>query len=387
MNPDGAGGFDRCAKHPSQHFTGFCSSCLAERLSSVDPVERSPNPGNSEIVEIGTDSSDKDRNHRGEVRVRKTLLSLFQLDDGNGAEGSVDARSDLAKSASVGSSSRSSAAKGLRWRTGSRRGQAEEGCLNCMIGGGGGRHSERKHSLRRSCEWKGGSDCRDDGKDGLEKPRHSWDGSMMGKALTCSFAACLEEPQDGSSRIRRSVPEGPIGSVDTSDKKPKPEPPGEGHREESRRREINVSDVCRKKSQRWSRVWDWSITSPFRDLGKKRQHVLDRSMSESWPEYRGMAEPDNAAHPSVNGSVRTTTLRGSQRSTNGAGSELQKYRPDMQKKREYRFGRSRSVHYPSPRNVDNGLLRFYLTPMRTSRSTNKGRTKTSRFFTKSLLGL
>lgn len=75
------------------------------------------------------------------------------------------------------------------------------------------------------------------------------------------------------------------------------------------------------------------------------------------------------------------------RSSNVGSGVLQRYKPDFQKKKDRMLGRSQSVHYASPGNPDNGLLCFYLTPLRNSRkATGKRRMKASRSFTRSILG-
>lgn len=402
MNLEG-GSFAGCVKHPSQFFTGFCSSCLVERLSNVDPMEKSPNLSAAalgEIVEISDSSSfvaDSQSNKGSEVRVRRTLLSLFQLDDCNDASSSGDAHVDRKIDSLDDKQSKeknSSFAKGLRWRSKSAS----------KSGRFGGKQIESKRELGHSCDWRlclEFHESHDSGKGGWEKPRHSWDGSMVSKALACSFA-CLEETEGGSSRIKRRLPEenvgtdanGCRGTVDVSkaddaslvDEKPS-SPHGvsfgsllrERHHEEFHQ-DMNVMDGSRKKSHRWSRVWDWSITSPFRDFVRKSEHGLERSLSGTWPEGHKSESSHSGTIPHGNGLHAPRASQCLSRNAVGGNGEIQKLKPEWQRKREYRFGRSRSVHYPSPGNMDNGMLRFYLTPMRTSRRSSNGRIRTSHFF-------
>ena len=432
MNLEG-GSFTRCVRHPSQFFTGFCSSCLVERLSNVDSVERSPEPLSrpwGEILEVSASYSVRDSQRNGsEVRVRKTLLSLFQVDDcndahveceskaftsgsgfgdiSNSSDAQVDKKLDSLedrhmkeKSSSFWSNS-VLPAKGLRWRLG---GASKSGRF-------GDKQLESKHDLRHSFDWRvccESHESHDSSRGTWEKPRLSWDGSVMSKALTCSFA-CLEEPQDGSSRIKRRLPEETVvadsdrcsGTIDVTkadngslmDEKSSSPSANLGslpreRRHEEFHQEINAMDGSRKKSHRWSRVWYWSITSPFRDFAKKREHILERSLSGSWQEaQKDKGESHISIHSYGNGLHAPRTNQCLNRNINSGNAELQKFRSDWQRKREYRFGRSRSVHYPSPGNMDNGLLRFYLTPMRTSRrSSNSGRMRSSRFFAKGILG-
>ncbi|ONK72347.1 uncharacterized protein A4U43_C04F18460 [Asparagus officinalis] len=403
MNVEG-GSFTRCVRHPSQFFTGFCSSCLVERLSNVDSVEKIPEPEPSsghqgEIVEIPSSSSSSvhdSRSKGNEVRVRRTLLSLFQLDDCNDAHDRIESEAKASTSdAHVDERVESVEDKHLRdkkWRWRSK-GASQSGRFE-------DKRLERNRDLRHSCDWRVCRESHDSGKDTWEKPRHSWDGSMVSKAFTCSFA-CLEEPHDGSSRIKRRLPGETVvtdsdrcsGTIDVSkadnmvdEKSSSPDGIRERYHEEFHQ-DINGMDGSRKKSHRWSRVWDWSITSPFRDFTKKREHCLQRSLSVTCQEgQRDKSESHGRVRHFGNGLNTPRANQCVNRNLCG-GMELQKFRPDLQRKREYRFGRSRSVHYPSPGNVDNGLLRFYLTPMRTSRrSSNNRRMPSSRFFPMGILG-
>uniref|UniRef100_A0A453J081 Uncharacterized protein n=1 Tax=Aegilops tauschii subsp. strangulata TaxID=200361 RepID=A0A453J081_AEGTS len=161
--------------------------------------------------------------------------ALFQMDDsgaaadGQGATRPPDAKDPGASEADHpgGGGGGGRKWKGASWlrailpRRGTRRrGTKEEeeeeepsrpsGAVDPHPGDAGGGPSpspplvERRASFRRSCEW---MICREPppggrGGSSMDPPRHSWDGSMVGRAFACSFA-CLDEPPDGVTRVRQ----------------------------------------------------------------------------------------------------------------------------------------------------------------------------------------
>jgi hypothetical protein len=159
--------------------------------------------------------------------------------------------------------------------------------------------------------------------------------------------------------------------------------------------EMASSGVGRRRSNRWSRVWDRSITSPLKEFVRKGEHVLDRSFSESRKETRrcrngdttdidgGEIQPGRNGLVSGSGRASQSATRSSQAAANG---DAQSFRTNWLRNKEAKIGRSRSVHYTSPGNFDNGMLRFYLTPMRSNRTTNRGRRRSSRLFARGLFG-
>lgn len=133
-----------------------------------------------------------------------------------------------------------------------------------------------------------------------------------------------------------------------------------------------------KKLGRWSKAW--SIWSFFRGGSKdededrySRANGVERSYSESWPDLRGNRNVDGRG--SFNARVFRSNSSVSWRNAQGIGGSIGS---SMRKngvvhgnngkkgKDEFVLERNRSARY-SPNHFDNGLLRFYLTPLRGSR--------------------
>ncbi|XP_028770499.1 protein OCTOPUS-like isoform X2 [Neltuma alba] len=133
-----------------------------------------------------------------------------------------------------------------------------------------------------------------------------------------------------------------------------------------------------KKSGRWSKAW--SIWSFFRGGNKdededrySRANGVERSYSESWPDLRGNRNVD--ARSTFNAKVFRSNSSVSWRNAQNIGGSfdgplrkngVQANGQGKKAKDEFALERNRSARY-SPSHFDNGLLRFYLTPLRGSR--------------------
>ncbi|KAL5550115.1 hypothetical protein UlMin_000291 [Ulmus minor] len=142
-----------------------------------------------------------------------------------------------------------------------------------------------------------------------------------------------------------------------------------------------------KKSFRWSKAWNiWGLIHR-RGGGSKeedddrfsRANGVERSFSESWPELRN-GDVRGGFNPKVFRSNSSVSWRNSQGIGGSSFGSMRKSNVETnghtkKKKEEFVLERNRSARY-SPNN-DNGLLRFYLTPMRNSRRSTNG--KNSRY--------
>ncbi|MCL7041823.1 hypothetical protein MKW94_024330 [Papaver nudicaule] len=142
-----------------------------------------------------------------------------------------------------------------------------------------------------------------------------------------------------------------------------------------------------KKSRRWSKAWNiWGFI--HRKGGNKdeeerycRGNVVDRSFSESWPELRRDISEEARMGYNRNSfrSISSVSWRHSSSNNGGLFGSRRKSSAETnghskKRKEEFMLERNRSARY-SPNNVDKGLLRFYLTPLRSSRRNGLGKSR------------
>ncbi|CAL9150653.1 unnamed protein product [Musa hybrid cultivar] len=143
-----------------------------------------------------------------------------------------------------------------------------------------------------------------------------------------------------------------------------------------------------KKPGKWSKAWNiWGFIQR-RSNSRAGANVVERSLSESWPGLR--------SHQGYNGRILWRNSTVSSRSSFGVHGGYGGIRHSSldingqsKRRKDYVLERNRSARY-SPSYGDNGMLRFYLTPMRNSRrngSSRKGRHINSQYFVRNMLGL
>ncbi|KAK9714137.1 hypothetical protein RND81_06G074200 [Saponaria officinalis] len=145
-----------------------------------------------------------------------------------------------------------------------------------------------------------------------------------------------------------------------------------------------------KKSRRW-RTWNiWSLLYRRSSSGGKdeeddrysRANGVERSLSESWQDYRrdGYGDPRAGFGRNVLRSNSSVSWRNSYNVGGSFGSSIRQGSIEVnghgkKKRDEFVLERNRSARY-SPKHADNnGMLRFYLTPMRGSRKGSSGKPK------------
>lgn len=140
-----------------------------------------------------------------------------------------------------------------------------------------------------------------------------------------------------------------------------------------------------KKPRRWRKAWSlWGLIhrrAAGRRSGGGPSDITDRSFSEPWPDLRVRgANPKMQRCNSSNLSARSSFssnsggLGSSRRSyVDANGNVRRREEPHAQAQAQAQVERTRSARYsPGRAAADNGMLRFYLTPMRSGSGRTRG---------------
>lgn len=145
-----------------------------------------------------------------------------------------------------------------------------------------------------------------------------------------------------------------------------------------------IADNGEAKGSKKSRRWSWNIWGFIQRRGggnkdedeeryNGRGNGVERSFSESWRENNGEGRGGfNRKVLRSNSSVSWRNSNGSMRKSN-----IESNVNGKKKKEEVVLERNRSARYSPPNHIDNGLLRFYLTPLRNSRRGKFGKSRSN----------
>ncbi|KAI3899123.1 hypothetical protein MKW92_019002 [Papaver armeniacum] len=163
----------------------------------------------------------------------------------------------------------------------------------------------------------------------------------------------------------------------------------------------------KKSSSRWSKAWNiWGIMNKKNPSSSKdddddeersnnRANVVERSFSESWQELRKDTNANGESKGGINRVLRSNSSVSSRNATNSSGAfggggvsssggafgnvssggvrnVVETNGIGKKKKEEVVLERTKSARYSSSDVIDNGLLRFYLTPLRNSKRSASG---------------
>ncbi|XP_062231532.1 protein OCTOPUS-like [Phragmites australis] len=149
-----------------------------------------------------------------------------------------------------------------------------------------------------------------------------------------------------------------------------------------------------KKPRRWRKAWSlWGLIHR-RAAGRRNgaSDVADRAFSEPWPELRVRGYNGRMQRCNSNASARSSFSSNSGGLGSSRRSCVDAY-GNVNRRQECALERNRSARY-SPGHADNGMLRFYLTPMRSASGRRPaglpakgGRHLRSQSFARTMLGL
>ncbi|CAN6341825.1 unnamed protein product [Urochloa humidicola] len=150
-----------------------------------------------------------------------------------------------------------------------------------------------------------------------------------------------------------------------------------------------------KKPRRWRKAWSlWGLI--HRRAASRHSETADRAFSEPWPEMRLRGYNGGGRMQRCNSNA---SARSSFSSNSGLGSSRRSYldgHGNVKRRREEcaALERNRSARHSPGGQADNGMLRFYLTPMRSASGRRTavlpakgGRQLRSQSFARTMLGL
>ncbi|KAH6798210.1 hypothetical protein C2S52_022764 [Perilla frutescens var. hirtella] len=148
---------------------------------------------------------------------------------------------------------------------------------------------------------------------------------------------------------------------------------GSGYRDYSNSLIGNGERKESKKSRRWSwRIWGFihrrSSGGGNKDEDEEEKYSrvngVERSLSVSWQDLRSVENGEVGGGLNIN-MFRSNSSVSCRNGGSFGGSMRKSGGPGKKRRDEFVLEKNRSARY-SPNHVDNGLLRFYLTPMRSS---------------------